>query len=204
MAVGAALGLLLPRIHAGASVPASRTVEILAAIGFGVLGFVSLIFSLLFVVVQSSNTTFTPRLNLFVDDRWVWRTFAVATGLFACSATAWLAVGDESHVSVAVPIFAFVVVLLTFGLLRHLLLRAIWSLQLNTTLQTLQRRDRDAIDDLYPAGAAPSPVAPAGGRRSGGRSVRWARPPFTLQQIELGAAALGRGAGRRRVRGPGG
>ena len=64
-AVGIVLGSLLPRIQAGATAPTARAGQVLAAVGFGILGLVAVIYPLLFLVVQSSNTTFTPRLNLF-------------------------------------------------------------------------------------------------------------------------------------------
>jgi len=116
---GIVLGVLMPRIHAGATVPTSRAVEVLGAVGFGILGLVTVIYSLLFLVVQSSNTTFTPRLNLFQDDPWIWRTYAVALGLFAFSMSAFLEIGGATHVTVAVPIFAFAAALAVLGLIRN-------------------------------------------------------------------------------------
>ena len=49
---GLGLGLLLPRITAAPTVASSRVAEALIGVGFGVLGLVSIIFSLLFLVVQ--------------------------------------------------------------------------------------------------------------------------------------------------------
>lgn len=89
-AVGIVLGLLMPRIQAGATVPTSRAGQLVAAVGFGILGLVTVIYSLLFGVVQSSNSTFSPRLNLFQDNPWIWRTYAAALGLFAFSMSAFL------------------------------------------------------------------------------------------------------------------
>ena len=74
---GLGLGLLLPRITAEATVASTRVTEALVAVGFGVLGLVSLIFSLLFLVVQWAFTSLSPRLNLFRDDPIVWRTFGL-------------------------------------------------------------------------------------------------------------------------------
>ncbi|HJY93475.1 MAG TPA: hypothetical protein VJ371_00880, partial [Streptosporangiaceae bacterium] len=48
---GLGLGLLLPRINAEPTVASSRVTETLIGVGFGVLGLVSIIFSLLFLVV---------------------------------------------------------------------------------------------------------------------------------------------------------
>ena len=49
---GLGLGLLLPRITAAPTVASSRVAEALIGVGFGVLGLVTIIFSLLFLVVQ--------------------------------------------------------------------------------------------------------------------------------------------------------
>jgi uncharacterized membrane protein len=185
-AIGIVLGVLLPRIHGGPTVPTSRTVEVLGAVGFGILGLVSVIYSLLFLVVQSSNTTFTPRLNLFQDDPWLWRTYAVALGLFAFSMSAFLEIGGASHVTVAVPIFAFVAALAVIGLIRNIQAKAFVSLQMNSTLHSLQRSGRAVINVLYPErlagpGNSKSPLpAP-----TGGRPVLWTRPQTTLQQLDL-------------------
>ena len=49
---GLGLGLLLPQITVAPTVASSRVTETLVGVGFGVLGLVSIIFSLLFLVVQ--------------------------------------------------------------------------------------------------------------------------------------------------------
>jgi uncharacterized membrane protein len=185
--VGIVLGILLPRIHSGAMVPTARTVEVLGAVGFGILGLVSVIFSLLFLVVQSSNTTFTPRLNLFQADPWIWRTFAFALGLFAYSMSAFLAIGGAQEVSVVVPIFAFAAALTIIALIRNIQVKAFASLQVNTTIDSLQRSGRKVIDALYQA----PPAAPADSRTGptappGGRPLPWGRTQTTLVQLDLG------------------
>ena len=75
---GLGLGLLLPRITAEPTVASSRVTDALVGVGFGVLGLVSIIFSLLFLVVQWAFSSLSPRLNLFRDDPIVWRTFGLA------------------------------------------------------------------------------------------------------------------------------
>jgi uncharacterized membrane protein len=185
-AIGIGLGVLLPRIHGGPTVPTSRTVEVLGAVGFGILGLVSVIYSLLFLVVQSSNTTFTPRLNLFQDDPWLWRTYAVALGLFAFSMSAFLEIGGASQVTVVVPIFAFVAALAVIGLIRNIQAKAFVSLQMNSTLDSLQRSGRAVIHVLYPH---PSSETERSQSRlltpTGGRLVVWSRPQTTLQQLDV-------------------
>jgi hypothetical protein len=51
--VGLGLGLLLPRITAAPTVASTRVTDALVGVGFGVLGLVSIIFSLLFLVVPA-------------------------------------------------------------------------------------------------------------------------------------------------------
>ena len=72
---GLVLGLLLPRITTDATVASTRVTDALVAVGFGVLELVTVIFSLLFLVVQWAFSSLSPRLNLFRDDPIVWRTF---------------------------------------------------------------------------------------------------------------------------------
>jgi uncharacterized membrane protein len=185
VAIGVGLGVLLPRIGSGPMVTTSRAVSVLAAFGFGVVGLVSIIFSLLFLVVQSSNTTFTPRLRLFEDDPWIWRTYAIALGLFAFSMTAFLAIGDAHGVSVIVPLLAFAAALAVIGLIRRILLSAYNSLQLNSVIEKVFKTGRSLIVDLYPTplGASATKSHPAAAPM--GHPVRWASPQATLEQFDL-------------------
>jgi hypothetical protein len=66
---GLGLGLLLPRITLDSTVASTRVTETLVAVGFGVLGLVTVIFSLLFLVVQWAFTSLSPRLNLSATTR---------------------------------------------------------------------------------------------------------------------------------------
>jgi hypothetical protein len=84
---GLVLVLLLPRITLDSTVAGTRVTEALVAVGFGVLGLVTVIFSLLFLVVQRAFTGLPPWLTLFRDDPIVWRTFALAVGVFVFSVT---------------------------------------------------------------------------------------------------------------------
>ncbi|MFB9743277.1 DUF2254 family protein [Pseudonocardia sulfidoxydans] len=186
-AVGIALGILLPRIDAGATVPTARAAEVLGALGFGILGLVTVIYSLLFLVVQSSNTTFTPRLDLFQDDPWIWRTYALALGLFAFSTTAFLVMAGASDVTVVVPLLGFAVALVVLGLMWSIQAKAFDSLRMNSTLDRLQAAGREVIEGLYPRRPVPEtsrtePPAPA---PTNGRPVLWRGPQTTLQQLEL-------------------
>lgn len=187
VAAGVGLALLLTRIQSGTMVTTSRSVEVLGAVGFGIIGLVSVIFSLLFLVVQSSNTTFTPRLNLFQGDPWIWRTYAIALGLFAFSMTAFMAIGDKHGVSVIVPLFAFVVALAVIGLIRRILATAYAALQMNSVVDHLFKSGRSVIARFYP-----EPLSESGlgiesdvARLPSGRAVQWTSPQTTLQQVDL-------------------
>ena len=65
---------------------------------------VSIIFSLLFLVVQWAFGSLSARLNLFRDDPIVWRTFGLAIGVFVFSVITALAIGDRPKIPVIVPV----------------------------------------------------------------------------------------------------
>jgi uncharacterized membrane protein len=181
---GLGLGLLLPRISTGSSVASTRVTEALVTIGFGTLGLVSVIFSLLFLVVQWAFGSLSPRLNLFRDDPVVWRTFGVALGVFVFSVTSALVIANDQQVSVVVPAVEVAAVLLTVALMRVLQVRAFTSIQLAPTLAAIAAEGRGIVDDLYrqpcPAGAHPDVVLPPLHR-----AVAWPHRQAILQQVHL-------------------
>src|SRR6202050_4228563 len=134
---GLVLGLLLPRLSIESTVVSTRVTDALVAVGFGGLGLVSVIFSLLFLVVQWAFGSLSPRLNLFRDDPIVWRTFRFAVGVFVYSVTAALVVGNRSRVSVIVPAVEVAAVLVTLALMRVLPVKAFTSIQLAPTLAAM-------------------------------------------------------------------
>ena len=182
---GLVLGLLLPRITFDSTVASTRVTETLVAVGFGVLGLVTVIFSLLFLVVQWAFTSLSPRLNLFRDDPIVWRTFAFAVGVFVFSVTTALVVGDQEKVSVIVPAAEMAAVLAAIALIRNLQVKAFASIQLAPTLSAIAGQGRGIIDDLYPRPYTPGqqPAAPLPSRR---RAILWPHRQAILQQLDLG------------------
>ena len=181
---GLGLGLLLPRITAAPTVASSRVTETLIGVGFGVLGLVSIIFSLLFLVVQWAFSSLSPRLNLFRDDPIVWRTFGLAVGVFVFSVTAALVIGNDPEVSVIVPAAEVIAVLAAVALIRALQVKAFTSIQLAPTLSAIAARGRGILDDLYPQ---PGPsdrdrAAPLPPLR---RAVTWPRRQAILQQLDV-------------------
>ena len=182
---GLGLGLLLPRITLDSTVASTRVTETLVAVGFGVLGLVTIIFSLLFLVVQWAFTSLSPRLNLFRDDPIVWRTFALAIGVFVFSVTTALVIGDQQKVSVIVPAAEMAAVLAAIALIRTLQVKAFASIQLAPTLAAIAGQGRGILDDLYsrPYTAEPEPGVWLPPRR---RAVPWPHRQAILQQIDLG------------------
>ncbi len=122
---GLGLGLLLPRITVAPTVASTRVTEALIGVGFGVLGLVSIIFSLLFLVVQWAFSSLSPRLNLFRDDPIVCRKFGLAVGVFVFSVTAALVIGNDPEVSVIVPAAEVAGVLAALALIRALQVKTV-------------------------------------------------------------------------------
>ena len=182
---GFGLGLLLPRITLDSTVASTRVTETLVAVGFGVLGLVTIIFSLLFLVVQWAFTSLSPRLNLFRDDPIVWRTFALAVGVFVFSVTAALVIGDQQKVSVIVPAAEVVAVLAALTLIRILQAKAFASIQLAPTLAAIAGQGRGIVDDLYPR-PCPADRQPGAPLPPQCRAVLWPHRQATLQQLDLG------------------
>ena len=182
--VGLGLGLLLPRITVAPTVASSRVTETLLGVGFGVLGLVTIIFSLLFLVVQWAFSSLSPRLNLFRDDPIVWRTFGLAIGVFVFSVTAALVIGNDPKVSVIVPITEVVAVLAALALIRTLQVKAFASIQLAPTLSAIAAQGRAILDDLYPRPGTDGrpPAAPLPPLR---RAVTWPSRQAILQQLHL-------------------
>ena len=181
---GLGLGLLLPRITVAPTVASSRVTETLIGVGFGVLGLVTIIFSLLFLVVQWAFSSLSPRLNLFRDDPIVWRTFGLAVGIFVFSVTAALVIGNDPEVSVIVPAAEVAGVLAAIALIRALQVKAFASIQLAPTLSAVAARGRGILDDLYPrpGTAARHLAAPLPPLR---RAVTWPHRQAILQQLDL-------------------
>lgn len=186
IATGLLLGLLLPELHVGATLSGSAVQPFLVALGGGLVSFIALVFSLLFLVVQYGASAFTPRLTLFRDDPLVWRTFAVFVGVFVYVATAALAVAGDQQVTVLVPVVAVGMVIGSLMLARSLQLRALGHVQLNATLDQISQRGERVLGALYDrplvvAAAAPDePELPPVTRR-----VEWGEGHAVLRQLDL-------------------
>jgi Predicted membrane protein (DUF2254) len=181
---GLGLGLLLPRITLAPTVASSRVTETLIGVGFGVLGLVSIIFSLLFLVVQWAFSSLSPRLNLFRDDPIVWRTFGLAVGVFVFSVTAALVIGNDTEVSVIVPAAEVAGVLAAIALIQALQVTAFASIQLAPTLSAIAARGRGILDGLYPR-PGPGSRPPATHLPPLRRAITWPHRQAILQQLDV-------------------
>ena len=163
----------------------AKVTDALVAVGFGVLGLVTVIFSLLFLVVQWAFTSLSPRLTLFRDDPIVWRTFALAVGVFVFSVTTALVIGDQDKVSVIVPAVEMAAVLAAIALIRTLQVKAFASIQLAPTLTAIAGQGSGILHDLYPRPWPPGRQSAAllPPRRG---PVLWPHRQATLQQLDLG------------------
>ena len=189
---GAALGMLTPLLTAGPMVISTDIRGLLFAIGGGVIALISVIYSLLFLVVQWASTAFSPRLALFRDDPIVWHSSGFFVGMFAYCTVAALRMGDAPTISVLVPGIALIMAVASLVVIRRLQLRAFRSIQLSAVLSELDQRGRAVLDRIYQApltardvrtsGAAPdanwSTERPA-------RALRWKERPGVLQRMDL-------------------
>jgi hypothetical protein len=116
-----ALGLVVPEIPIGFTVPSGRAIEALVAVGIGIVTFIGVVYSLLFLVVQFGTTTFTPRLNLFRDAPIVWHAFGYFAGIMVFSFTAVFSIGgQDEQITALVPIMLAVMLLPALALFRRL------------------------------------------------------------------------------------
>ena len=77
---GVALGLLVPAVDVGPRIPSIETVTLMAGIIAGLLALTSVVFALLFLVVQFAATAQSPRLHLFRDNPLVWHALGWSSG----------------------------------------------------------------------------------------------------------------------------
>src|ERR1700691_5875148 len=182
VAAGLVAGIFVPKITVVPLVSSGKIVDLLFSAGVTVISLVTVIYSLLFVVVQWVSGAFSMRLALFRDDPIVWRAFAYAIGLFVFCFTAAFAIGNDQKVSVIVPVVALVLVVGALAFMRVLQTRAFVSMLLAPTLTAITERGREILDGLYPPiPAAPLPVD----LPSANRTVTWAGRPAVLQQLHL-------------------
>jgi uncharacterized membrane protein len=181
---GLVLGIFVPKLTVPPTVSSGRIVDLLFTAGVTVISLITVIYSLLFVVVQWVGSTFSLRLTLFRDDPIVWRAFAYSIGIFVFCFTTAFAIGNDKTVSVAVPVLALLLVLAALVFIRALQTRALTSMLLAPNLDAITERGREILDGLYlqPAAGDPAGGAPLPPLRD---TVAWSGPPAVLQQLHL-------------------
>ena len=181
---GLVLGIFVPKLTVPPTVSSGRIVDLLFTAGVTVISLITVIYSLLFLVVQWVGSTFSLRLTLFRDDPIVWRAFAYSIGIFVFCFTTAFAIGNDKTVSVAVPVLALLLVLAALVFIRALQTRALTSMLLAPNLDAITERGREILDGLYlqPAAEQAEVDAPLPLLRS---TVAWSGPPAVLQQLHL-------------------
>ncbi len=184
---GVALGLLIPQIETSFTVPREVTTQMLFAVGAGLMTFIGVVYSLLFLVVQYGTTTFTPRLNLFHAAPIVWHAFGFYTGVLVYAFVAAFSMSNTDEVTGLVPIVTVGLLLVAIGLFRSLITRAYGSVHLASTLAQVTGQGQGILDGVYPDRPLPegdearrAPDLPAGGR-----DVVWTRGPGVVQAIDV-------------------
>ena len=188
------LGVLIPRISVGDTVSAETTTQLLLTIGGGIVAFVAVVYSLLFLVVQFGTTTFTPRLNLFRDSPIIWHSFGYYLGVLVFSFTAAFAIGDEEQTTILLPIVEVAMLLVSLGMFRVLQTSAFKSIQLAVALDQVGLRGGQVIDGVYPSDVAEAPKDAldleeepfaSADVRGEVHEIRWPRRAAVLQVINV-------------------
>jgi len=197
MLIAFVLALKLPDVSIWFTVSSSEAIDALLAVGIGMVAFIGLVYSLLFLVVQFGATTFTPRLNLFRDSRIVWNAFGFYVGVIVFSLTAAFTIDRDVPTSGLVPIALTVNLLVTIVLFRALQTAAFRSLELAATLAQVRKRGRQVIAEVHPAGFETGVADSAGSEGlvpeeidGIGHDVLWRGDSEVLQVIDLPGLVL--------------
>jgi uncharacterized membrane protein len=190
--LGLVAGIFVPKITVSPLVSSGKIVDLLFTAAVTVISLVTVIYSLLFLVVQWVSGTFSIRLALFRENPIVWRAFAYAIGLFVFCFTAAFSIGNDPKVSVVVPVLALVLVVGALVFIRVLQTRAFDSMLLAPTLTAISARGREVLDGLYPA-AQPDRRRPVE-LPSPKHAVTWAGHPAVLHLEPLVDAASAAGS----------
>jgi len=182
--VGVALGLVVPAIDIGPRIPSGEMVALMAGITAGLLALTSVVFALLFLVVQFAATAQSPRLHLFRDNPLVWHALGLIVGVMVYATASAVVAGGQDTTSVLVPTSVVFVVLVAVALTRRLQLDALQSMQLSPALDQITTRTRQVIDRLYTA-PFPQPPLPQLAPPDHPVQVRWPATQAVLRQVDM-------------------
>lgn len=172
-----------PKVATGSQVAA-----LLFAVGGVIITLGTLIFSMLFLVLQWAAGTFSLRLTLFRDDPYVWNSFGYVVGLLGYCVAAGVAVRNEFSVPALVPAIGLALTLGALVLIRNLLLRSVQSIQLAGVLDDIDKRARTVFDTMYPTRLedGPSDSDLRGAELGPVRDVvRWLGRRAILREVDL-------------------
>jgi uncharacterized membrane protein len=193
IALAIALAVAVSEMQIGPTIAAGGATQFLVTVGAGIITFIGVVYSLLFLVVQFGTSTFTPRLNLFRDSPIVWHAFAFFIAVFIYCFTLAFAIGNDDEVSVLVPISVVTLLLVALGMFRTLQSRAFASIQLAHTLGEVEGEGRKVIEGVYPFAY----ISPADGVDEQGSSltpnaldrnaspVLWSHGLAVLQSVDV-------------------
>lgn len=170
VAIGLGVALVMPSVRYGPQIDESRFGPVLVALAGGLVSFIALVFSLLFLVVQYGNTALSPRLNLFRDSPLIWHAFGVFVGVFVFCATSAVALSGQSSVPLLIPALTVLLIVVCLVIMRRLQFNAFRSLQLGDALSDISAMGRRILIELYhdrPGGEPPDEYGP----------TAWALPP---------------------------
>ncbi|MGH9279820.1 MAG: DUF2254 family protein, partial [Acidimicrobiales bacterium] len=179
---GLALGLTLPRLTWAKAVPSADVVLMLFSLAAAIVTFASVVFSVLFLVVQFGSTTLSPRLTLFRDNPIITHAFGLSIGIFVYACAAAIVLIGRPETTVFVPIFAAAALFAVLATSRKLQSSAFRSIQFAPTIRDLADRTTTVLEALYPepfVGTRPAPPLP-----DVSASVRWDQPGGVLRQVD--------------------
>lgn len=185
LVVGVSLGVTLPTLDLSPMADSGRVVQLLAGISGGLLTLISIVFSLLFLVVQFASTSLSPRIVLFGHNPLVWHAFGLFAGVLAFSLSAAVTSGQHGSVPVLVPVMAGLLTLVCLVLSRQLQLSAFASVQLAHVLGEVGARGRQVIDALYPDPVGDVQVVPIEMPSPAGQEIRWSGRQGLLCQVDM-------------------
>lgn len=190
LAVAVGLAITIPWIKRGPTMDPDDIAPLAYGMAGGLLSFIALVFSLLFLVVQFGSTTFSPRLTLFRDDPLVWHSFAYFAAVFVFSTALGMNASALHHeLTIVAPILLVLFVLVALALSRALQLRALKMLQFGANMETIRAHGEFVMSRFY---RSPLLSAPVDSERSwddtgDARELRWTAASTTLEQVDVPA-----------------
>ena len=184
---GIAAAAALPHIGGGPVIQTSSIIPVMLGLAGAVFGAITVIYSVLFLVIQWVASTFTPRLTLFRDAPVVWRTAALAIGIIVFSIGSVLFTADRSQVTLAIPIVAITLVLLLLISARAMLSHALTATQISHVLVSISDRGRVTLATAYPSTDDEDSRDTESTEHLPDRTVdvRWTGAPMVLQRLRL-------------------